>query len=341
MRVLPVDASALSTAAAAVLPIPAPRRESLVRMKKHPLTYVGYPAPLSVAEARARGATDYDIRSTRRLLPASWGIRFDDDSPTPFPVPTWADDKWVEEAQMLLAMSYRHPGIVACRETAARLYGWPLPRALDDATLHLGCADRNKRIRRGGIALHRLRNLSSIEWLKLPVLHPLPTFAQLAPLCSVTSLVQIGDAAVGDWKSPPQFSLTSLTEYLSDTKYLRSRSKLETAAELIREDVDSPMETDLRLWLVSRGLPEPAVHPAVHCPTINLTLHPDLGYPEQMLALEYEGDFHRTSEGQWATDIDRMNALRSAGWTVIRVAKWTDRRQLERDIRLHLGLIPK
>src|SRR5699024_11550706 len=82
------------------------------------------------------------------------------------------------------------------------------------------------------------------SWLKLPVLHPLPTFAQLAPLCSVTSLVQIGDAAVGDWKTPPQFSLTSLNEYVSDTKYLRSRSKLEAAAELIREDVDSPMETD-------------------------------------------------------------------------------------------------
>src|SRR5699024_9184522 len=210
----------------------------------------------------ARGATDYDIRSTRRFLPASWGIRFDDDSSTRFPVPTWADDKWVEEAQLLLAMSHRHPGIVACRETAARLYGWPLPRALDDATLHLGSADPNKRIRRSGIALHRLRNLSTVEWLKLPVLHPLPTFAQLAPLCSVTSLVQIGDAAVGDWKTPPQFSLTSLNEYVSDTKYLRSRStKLEAAAELIREDVDSPMETDLRLWLIARGLPEPIVHP--------------------------------------------------------------------------------
>src|SRR5699024_7500157 len=63
MRVLPVDASALSTATPAALPIAAPRRESSIRMKKHPLNYVGYPAPLSVAEARARGATDYDIRS--------------------------------------------------------------------------------------------------------------------------------------------------------------------------------------------------------------------------------------------------------------------------------------
>ncbi|WP_231488477.1 hypothetical protein [Brevibacterium sp. VCM10] len=150
--------------------------------------------------------------------------------------------------------------------------------------------------------------------------------------------MKIGDAAIGDWKSPPQFTLPSLVEHVAETRHLRARSKLKAAVELIREDVDSPMETDLRLWAVSRGLPEPAVHPAVYCPTIDRTLHPDLGYPKEKLALEYEGDFHRTSEGQWAADIDRVNALKAAGWTVLRVTKSTNRRQLERDIRRHLGL---
>src|SRR5699024_10021160 len=112
MRGLPVAASALSTATPAALPIPAPRRESSNRMQRPPLSYDGSPAALAVAEARARGATDYDTPSSRRFLPASWGSRFDDDSSTRFPVPTWADDKWVEEARMLLAMSHRHPGIV-------------------------------------------------------------------------------------------------------------------------------------------------------------------------------------------------------------------------------------
>lgn len=305
---------------------------------KHPVNYASYPAVLSVAEARARGASDYDIRSGRRFPPATWGIRFDPSVSTEFPVPIWADDAWINEAQLLLAMSYKHPGVVACRETAARLFGWPLPISLRKDVLHLCTANINKRIRTKGVTLHRMGRLKSVKWLQLPVMSPLLTFSQLASICSVETLVQIGDAAIGDWKTPPRFALPTLTEHISETRHLRDRTKLKAAIELIREGVDSPMETDLRLWVVSRNLPEPAVHPAVYCPTIDRTLHPDLGYPKAKLALEYEGDHHRTSEEQWADDIDRVNALRAAGWTVLRVTKSTNRRQLERDIRQHLGL---
>lgn len=305
---------------------------------KHPLNYADYPAIVSVSEARARGASDYDIRSGRNFPPAAWGIRFDGTAPTEFPVPTWADDDWIREAQVLLALAHRHPGVVACSETAARLFGWPLPRSNGRDSLHLATSDINKRIRRRGVTLHRMRTLRRTAWLGLPVLSPLQVFSQLASVCTVESLVKMGDAAIGDWKSPPQFSLEDLAEHISGTNHLRARSKLLSAFELIREDVDSPMETDLRLWAVSRDLPEPVVHPAVYCPTIDRTLHPDLGYPKVKLALEYEGDHHRTSAGQWAADIDRVNALKAAGWTVLRVTKSTDRRQLERDIRRHLGL---
>ena len=305
---------------------------------KHPLNCADYPAIVSVSEARARGASDYDIRSGRNFPPAAWGIRFDGTAPTEFPVPTWADDDWIKEAQVLRALAHRHPGGVACGETAARLFGWPLPRSSGRDGLHLATSDINKRIRRNGVTLHRMRKLRRTAWLGLPVLSPLQVFSQLAAVSSVESLVKMGDAAIGDWKSPPQFTLPSLVEHVSETKHLRARSKLKAAVELIRDDVDSPMETDLRLWAVSRGLPEPAVHPAVYCPTIDRTLHPDLGYPKAKLALEYEGDHHRTSEGQWAADIDRVNALKAAGWTVLRVTKSTNRRQLERDIRRHLGL---
>lgn len=318
--------------------LPSPRTPVNYLCMKHPVNYAHYPAVLSVSEARARGASEYDVRSGRGFPPATWGIRFDGSVSTEFPIPTWADDAWIDEAQLLTAIVYRHPGVVACRETAARLFGWPLPSSLRSDILHLGTSEINKRIRRRGITLHRMRTLRSIEWLKLPVLNPLQVFSQLASVCSVESLVKVGDAAIGNWKSPPQFTLATLTEHISETKHLRARPKLEAAVDLIREDVDSPMETDLRLWAISRNLPEPEVHPAVYCPTIDRTLHPDLGYPKKKLALEYEGDHHRISEYQWAADIDRVNALRAAGWTVIRVTKSTSRQQLERDIRHHLGL---
>ena len=182
---------------------------------------------------------------------------------------------------LLTAIVYRHLGVVACREICPRLFGWPLPSSLRSDILHLGTSDINKRIRRRGITLHRMRTLRSIEWLKLPVLNPLQVFSQLASVCSVESLVKVGDAAIGNWKSPPQFTLATLTEHISE--HLRARPKLEAAVDLIREYVDSPMETDLRLWAISRNLPEPEVHPAVYCPTIDRTLHPDLGFPKKSL----------------------------------------------------------
>lgn len=305
---------------------------------KHSLNRVGYPAVFSVAEARSQGASDYEVRSGRRLVPVTWGVRLDTESHTDFPLPLWADERWIAEAQFLLAMAHRHPGVVACRETAARVFGWPLPARMDDSTLHLATAETDKRIRRKRVALHRLKDFSAFVWLQLPVLSPLATFVQLAPLLEVSALVRIGDAAVGDWHGPPLFTLDSLREHLDSTRYLRARPRLEAAFELIREGVDSPMETDLRLWAISRDLPEPEVHPAVHCRTIDAILHPDLGYRKEQLALEYEGDHHRTSESQWATDLDRVNALRVEGWTVLRVTKRTNRWQLERDIRHHLGL---
>jgi hypothetical protein len=70
-----------------------------------------------------------------------------------------------------------------------------------------------------------------------------------------------------------------------------------TAVGLIRERVDSPRETWLRLSLVLAGLPTP------EC---NLIIRDDRGpigrvdlvYLAYQLVIEYEGDQHRTDRGQ-------------------------------------------
>ncbi|MEU4423932.1 DUF559 domain-containing protein [Actinoplanes sp. NPDC024001] len=43
----------------------------------------------------------------------------------------------------------------------------------------------------------------------------------------------------------------------------------------------------------------------------------DLAWPEVRLAVEYDGDHHRERE-QFRRDVERLNALRLAGWTVLR-----------------------
>jgi hypothetical protein len=97
------------------------------------------------------------------------------------------------------------------------------------------------------------------------------------------------------------------------------------AITLVRERVDSPRETWLRLCLVLAGLPPP------EC---NLIIGDDQGpmgrvdlvYLAYKLIIEYEGDQHRTDRHQWNADIDRHEDFARDKWTLIRItsarARW-------------------
>jgi very-short-patch-repair endonuclease len=45
----------------------------------------------------------------------------------------------------------------------------------------------------------------------------------------------------------------------------------------------------------------------------------DLAFPEQRVAIEYEGDYHRTERDRWRKDMVRIRRLEAAGWRVLRV----------------------
>ena len=45
----------------------------------------------------------------------------------------------------------------------------------------------------------------------------------------------------------------------------------------------------------------------------------DMGWPESMIAVEYDGDHHWTNRRQLAWDIRRTELLRELGWIVVRV----------------------
>lgn len=81
----------------------------------------------------------------------------------------------------------------------------------------------------------------------------------------------------------------------------------------------SPLETDLRLLLNDAGLPEPALDVEVRDPDGRLIAILDAAYPGPRVAIEAEGDHHRTDAAQWARDIERQAALTARGWEVVRV----------------------
>lgn len=48
--------------------------------------------------------------------------------------------------------------------------------------------------------------------------------------------------------------------------------------------------------------------------------HPDLGYLEARVLIEYQGDHHRTDRRQWREDLVRRQLFEDAGHRVIEVS---------------------
>ena len=81
---------------------------------------------------------------------------------------------------------------------------------------------------------------------------------------------------------------------------------------------ESPMETRLRLLLHDAGVPAAVPQFEVRTELGRLVGRVDLGWPGLRLAVEYDGDQHRERD-QFRRDVERLNALRMAGWTVLRL----------------------
>jgi hypothetical protein len=95
--------------------------------------------------------------------------------------------------------------------------------------------------------------------------------------------------------------------------------RLETALELVDPGAQSPRESYLRLLLIDAGLPRPQTQlPVLGVDGIPVA-YLDLGWEEYMVAVEYDGDQHRTDRRQYVKDIRRLEMLEQMGWIVVRV----------------------
>lgn len=91
------------------------------------------------------------------------------------------------------------------------------------------------------------------------------------------------------------------------------------ALALVDAGAESPRETWLRLLLIRAGFPKPQTQIPVYDEYGQLVAELDMGWEEIKLAVEYEGDHHRTDRRQFNKDITRHEVLRDLTWTVIRV----------------------
>lgn len=104
------------------------------------------------------------------------------------------------------------------------------------------------------------------------------------------------------------------------SRYPRARNlrKLRATLPLVDPGAASPRETWLRLLLIDAGLPAPETQIPVNdnWRTVGVL---DMGWKRYQVAVEYDGDHHRTNRRQYARDQWRLRRLGELGWIVIRV----------------------
>lgn len=302
-----------------------------------PVQFITAPVPFTRHQAPSLGLTLYRLKTDPRYCKLYHGAWVDTQPETEVIAPLWADHEWALKQMHLRALLRLYDDVAACNVTAARLYGLPLPPRMDEGRMHVATSALNASKSRRGVVLHRYGGLRVSSFFELPLISVPQLFIELAPIMTVDQLTAIGDAAIGRWTGGPLTSLSALRGEVAARDRIRDRRTAEQALDLIREDVDSPRETWLRLWLIRHGFPEPVIHPEIDCPVIPAVLHPDLGCPESKVAIEYEGDHHRRSDDQFAADNQRLEAMTAEGWTVLRVSKSTNMRQFGRLLRSHLA----
>ncbi|HSX68064.1 hypothetical protein [Nocardioides sp.] len=200
-------------------------------------------------------------------------------------------------------------GTVVSHATAGRLYGVPLPPLAGE---HVTVSQREARRMRGDIACHLRRSTGVRQVHGVRTVSPEQLFVDLSTQLSLVDLVIVGDHLV----RRKQSTLARLR-----TAALAARGPgarlARTAAALVRERVDSPMETKLRLLLVFAGLPEPVVN-MTWSSDGGLTFRRfDLCWPGVRLIFEYDGRHHVEVVDQWEADLSRREEIDDAEWRIV------------------------
>jgi hypothetical protein len=113
---------------------------------------------------------------------------------------------------------------------------------------------------------------------------------------------------------------TDVDTLLERHKGHRNIRRARRALKLVDRGAESPQETWLRLLVVEAGYPPPQTQIPVYGPYGELVGIVDMGWEEIKLALEYEGDHHRTNRHVFNKDIARHEAMTTdLGWIAIRV----------------------
>lgn len=284
---------------------------------------MAHPAPLPepIALRPAFGVRHaMELGASRRRLEAS-------DLRTPYRGSRLRTDAPEGVAALAAAYAARMPATqFFSHTTAAILNGVPLPAAIeDDRRLHVSVLAGDAQPRVAGVIGHQLEAARTrvVPVRGIRMTDAATTWCQLARHLALEDLVAAGDHLVtvrelDSGRRGAFSSVPALTAAAAAHRRTTGVGLLREALPLLRPGPLSRRESLLRLRVVQAHLPEPVVAHRVVEPALN-GYEPtvDLAYPEYRIAMEYEGDHHRTPL-QFRRDIARYERLQDAGWIVVR-----------------------
>ncbi len=273
-------------------------------------------ANFSVSAARAAG-----VGRTRRDA---------DDLHRPYP---GTRSKAAPETFLATVECYRprlRAGQAFAGRTASRLWGLPVPwrwqrhEPLDIAVpLHLNPPKVSGVLGRR-LAAHRVRHWTVAG---VAVVDAVAAVFTCASEITVDEAVVLIDALLTDARNYPRLiggrplaTMDELEQRLEDWGRFPGSGTVRKAIRLARNGVESPKETETRLMIRAARFAEPVVQHVVY-DRGRFVARVDLAYPELRIAIEYEGDGHRTDKAQWRTDIRRQRELENLDWIVIRLTQ--------------------
>jgi len=193
--------------------------------------------------------------------------------------------------------------------TAAWLHEMDVPPCSPiEATVPKACGVSS----RAGILVHRSQLTGDVVQVRGLRATSIPrTLADLCARLSTVEAVVLVDAALHGRR----IQLHDLSAWAATRSRRRGITNLRRVIGLAEPAAESPMESRLRILLVMAGLPRPKSQVAIHDAFGRFAGRPDLYYESHRLAIEYDGNLHRTALVQ---DNRRQNRLLNTGVRLLR-----------------------
>jgi hypothetical protein len=117
----------------------------------------------------------------------------------------------------------------------------------------------------------------------------------------------------------------------------RGVARARQAIDLCDAGAQSPKESWLRVVLVQAGVPTPQTQIPVLDEWGDPIAYLDMGWEDVKVAVEYDGEQHRTDRRQYTWDVRRLERLERLGWIIVRVMAGDRAAEIVRRVRAALA----